>query len=244
MGYSLQPRRACDAVKFGIKGTDYTIVLKNAGTRHYQQLVNEFTSIMNDIVDEILGNADPNDYVRFVLKSSDFDRLNTSYQRRSQVSGAWLSELAGKLLQSHESLDLDNNLTLHVQLVAIPRGNGRAKVAVNMWTNILLKRCVLTNVTQHNHIPCFGYALVLAINRLFTDLTGVRHLAANENRMINEDSVCFKTSGVQYGPVDCTQYHLFLPCLPQNSRLIVVDAKDITKNYCIKVMLSIKMILL
>ena len=52
---------------------------------------------MNDIVDETLGNADPNDYVRFVLKSNDFDRpLNTSYQRRSQVSGAWLSELAGK----------------------------------------------------------------------------------------------------------------------------------------------------
>ena len=190
---------------------------------------------MNDIVDETLGNADPNDYVRFVLKSSDFDRpLNTSYQRRSQVSGACLSELAGKLLQSHESLDLDNNLTLHVQHVAIPRGNGRARVAVNMWTNILLKRCVLTNVTQHNHIPCFGYALVLAISRLFTDLAGVRHLAENENRMIIEVSVCFKTSGVQYGPVDCTQYHLFLPCLPQNSRLIVVDAKDRTKKLLYK----------
>ena len=113
-----------------------------------------------------------------------------------------------------------------------------------MWTNILLKRCVLTNVAQHNHIPCFGYALVLAIHRLFTDLTGVQHLAANENRMINEVGSCFKTSGVQYGPVDCTQYHLFLPCLPQNSRLIVVDAKDRTKNYCIKVMLSTQMILL
>ena len=89
---------------------------------------------------------------------------------------------------------------------------------------------VLTNVAQHNHIPCFGYALVLAINRLFTDLTGVQHLAANENRMINEVRACFKTSGVQYGPIDCTQYHLFLPCLPQNSRLIVVDAKDRTKK--------------
>ena len=71
-----------------------------------------------------------------------------------------------------------------------------ARVSVNMWTNILLKRCVLTNVAQHNHIPCFGYALVLAINRLFTD------------------------------------------------RLIVVDTKDRTKNYCIKVMLSTQMILM
>ena len=111
---------------------------------------------MNDIVEETHGNADPNDCVQCVLKSNDFDRpLNTSYQRESQFSGAWLSELAGKFLQSHESLDLDNNLTLYVQNVAIPRGNWRASVAVNMWTNIILKRCVLTNVTQHNHIPCF-----------------------------------------------------------------------------------------
>ena len=40
---------------------------------------------MNDIIDETLGNAVPNDYARVVLKSSDFDRpLNTSFQRRSR----------------------------------------------------------------------------------------------------------------------------------------------------------------
>ena len=95
---------------------------------------------MNDIVDETLGNADPNDYVRFVLKSNDFDRpLNTSYQRRSQVSGAWLSELAGKLLQSHESLDLNNNLTLHVQHVAIPRGNGGGKSSCKHVDKYIIK---------------------------------------------------------------------------------------------------------
>ena len=58
----------------------------------------------------------------------------------------------------------------------------------------MIKTSVLTNVAQHNHIPCFGYALLLAINRLFTNLTGVQYLAANENRMINEVSACFKTS--------------------------------------------------
>ena len=103
-----------------------------------------------------------------------------------------------------------------------------------MWTNILLIRCVLTNVAQYNHIPCFGYALVLVINRLFTDLPGIQYLAVNENRIINEVSACIKTSGVQYGPVVCTQYHLFLPCLPQNSRLIVVDEKDRTEKQLYK----------
>ena len=92
LGYSLLARHVYDSVKFGIKGTDVV-------TRHYQ-LVNKFTSIMNDIVDETLGNADPTQYARFVLKSSDFESLlNTSYQRRREVSGAWPSELPGKLLQ-------------------------------------------------------------------------------------------------------------------------------------------------
>ena len=68
----------------------------------------------------------------------------------------------------------------------------------------------------------------------FTELTGVHHLAANENIIINEDSEWFKTSGVQYGPVDCTKYHLFSPGLPQNSRLIVVDAKARTKKLLYK----------
>ena len=68
-----------------------------------------------------------------------------------------------------------------------------------------------------------------SIDFLWTD---VHYLEAIEIRRINEVSAsCFKNYGVQYGAVDCTQYHLLLPCLSQNSRLIVVDAKDRTKKY-------------
>ena len=52
--------------------------------------------------------------------------------------------------------------------------------------------------------------------------------------MIKEVSACFKTSGVHYGPVDCTQYHLLLYCLPQNIILIVVDTKERTKKLLYK----------
>ena len=74
-------------------------------------------SVMNNIVDETLGDADPSDYVRFGMKSSGFDRpLNTPYQRWSQVNER-LSGLAGKLLQSCETHALDNNILVHVQHV-------------------------------------------------------------------------------------------------------------------------------
>ena len=101
---------------------------------------------MGDVVNEVLGDADPNDRVRFAILSSNFDRaLNTTYQPRSEVTGVALAEIFGKMLQSNQSIDIDNDLTLHVQRVNLPRGNGntKRKLAVNMGLNLLLKRCVL-----------------------------------------------------------------------------------------------------
>ena len=100
---------------------------------------------MEDVINEVLGDADPNDRVRFAIPSSNFDHaLNTMYQPRSEVTGVALDELFGKMLQSNQSNDIDNDLTMHVQRVNIPRGNGntKRKLAVNMGLNILLKRCV------------------------------------------------------------------------------------------------------
>ena len=129
-----------------MKGVDFKITLKNANTRRYQELVNEFNYVMEDVVNEVLGDADPNDRVRFAILSSNFDRaLNTTYQPRSEVTGVALAELFGKmLLQSNQSIDIDHDLTLHVQRVNLPRGNGitKRKLVVNMGLNLLLKRCV------------------------------------------------------------------------------------------------------
>ena len=47
--------------KFGVKRIDFKITLKNANTRRYQEFVNEFNSVMEDVVNEVLGDADPND---------------------------------------------------------------------------------------------------------------------------------------------------------------------------------------
>ena len=226
-----------DATKFGVKGTDFTIRLQNANTRRYQQLVEEFRQVMNDVIDEVLGDADPNDYVRFVLRSNDFDRpLNTSYQRRSQVNGDWLSELFGKMLQSHEHLDLDNDLKFHIQHVALPRGNGlRRKVAVAMWLNISKKNCVLKPDVDYEDVPCFGYALLLA-TKLSSGETekSIQTFTRCKAQVVSEVRSRFETAGVPYGPVDCSQYSHFTRCLPPNSRLIVVDAKEKTSSLLYK----------
>ena len=63
------------------------------------------------------------------------------YQPRSEITGVALAELFGKMLQINQSIYIDNDLTLHVQRVNLPRGNGNTKrnLAVNMGINLLLK---------------------------------------------------------------------------------------------------------
>ena len=76
---------------------------------------------MEYVVNEVLGDAEPNARVMFAILSSNFDRsLNTVYQPRSEVTGDALDELVGKMLQSNQSID--NDLTLHVQRVNLPQG--------------------------------------------------------------------------------------------------------------------------
>ena len=91
-----------------------------------------------------IGDAHPNDRVRFAILSSNFDRaLNTMYQPRSEVTGVALAELFGKTLQSNQSIDIDNDLTMYVQRVNLPRDNvnTKRKLLVNMGLNILFKYC-------------------------------------------------------------------------------------------------------
>ena len=42
------------------------------------------------------------------------------YQPRSKVTGVALAELFGNMLESNQSIDIDNYLTMYVQRVNIP----------------------------------------------------------------------------------------------------------------------------
>ena len=87
---------------------------------------------MKDVVNEVISDGDPNGRVRFAILSSNFDRaLNTIYQPQNEVTGVALAELFGKMLQCNQSIDSNNDLTLHVQRVNLPRGNCNTKIKTN-----------------------------------------------------------------------------------------------------------------
>ena len=57
-------------------------------------------------------------------------------------------------------------------------------------------------------------------------LTAIQGYVIDRNNLVEEIRDIFTVASVEYGPVDCSQYHRFLPCLPPKSRLIIIDAKE------------------
>ena len=73
------------------------------------------------------------------------------YRPRSKITGADLDELFGKMLQSSQSIDIENDLTIHGQCFKLPRSNGcKGVLAVNMGLNILIKICVYKPLDTSN----------------------------------------------------------------------------------------------
>ena len=76
---------------------------------------------MEEVVNEVLGDADPNDRVHFAIISRNFDRaLYTMFQPRREFTGDALTELFVKMLLSNQSIEIDNDLIMHVQRVNFP----------------------------------------------------------------------------------------------------------------------------
>ena len=70
---------------------------------------------MEEVVNEVLGDAYPNDRVPFAILSR-----NTVYQTRNEVTGAATELLFGKMSQCNQYTD--NDLTMYVQSVNLLRG--------------------------------------------------------------------------------------------------------------------------
>ena len=224
LGYNIVNRSSYQARKFGVSGTDCRIRLNGAIGRSYSKIAKQFDDVMDNIVDDILGDAAPHDQARISVSGDNLDRnLNIPYMRRDQVTGAWMTAIIGKMLQSHEDIDLDNGFSMSLQHVVIPNGAGRPhKVAVDMMENILTKRSVVTHIPYYPDIPCFGYAVFISQQLQNRSYGEVIASLQNKTVVVNAVEQLFRKAGVPLGDVNFGQYEQFQSVMDQ--QLVVVDS--------------------
>ena len=84
-----------------------------------------------------------------------------------------------------------------------------------------------TVAQQYDDVPCFGYALALAImlkdhNARYVE----RRFSIYKQKVLDRVHDIFNIANIPFGPVDFAQYPQFVPLIPQNCRLVVVDDND------------------
>ena len=116
--------------------------------------VHQLENCIFDICDGMRRNA-----LKLNEEKTEFVIFSTKNNLRDNQCLVVGKELVGKMLQSNQAIDIDNDLSMHIQRVNLSRSNGNTKR--KLAVNILLKR--FTAARQYGEIPCFGYALALAI---------------------------------------------------------------------------------
>ena len=96
-----------------------------------------------------------------------------------------------------------------------------------MGFNTLLKYCDFTAARQYDDVPCFGYAIFLAvILKDRNDRYVERRFSIYKQKVLDRVDDVFNIANIPYGPMDVAQFLQFAPLLSQNCRLIVVDVNE------------------
>ena len=211
------------AFQFGV--SHYKITLDGVNERTYQELCHEFGELMERVLDELLRDAHPEDYVRFHVHSSEFDKdINTPFQRRANCASDWIVAVIDKTMQSHMLIDMNDDFFITVQHARTPTGGRtQAKIRVDSMENMLAKHSVITNLPDHKHIPCFGYALLASQRLKETNRLSLLRWSRKMKKVEREVSDLFRRANVQEGYVEFKDYDSFQKILPEKYRLVVVS---------------------
>jgi len=220
--------------KFNTHVSNYKVTLKNIDGKTYQEICHNFDKIMKDVIQSVLRPAKPDDMIRFHISSRKFngDHINTKFQPRSQIAPDYITAIIDKTMQSNNTIDMSDDFEINVMHVRIPTGSGTKRmIDPNMIMNLIRKKCALTGMrdwfTDENRDPqihCFAYALAIAKKLKTECYKNVRIWSRCRTRVRGEVMKLHREAGVPAGPVAVHQYPAFQHQLPENQRLVVVDA--------------------
>ena len=220
---------------FNTHVNNYRVTLKNVDGKTYQHVCGNFVETMKKILEDVLSDARPDDLVRFHIRSSKFngDDINTKFQPRSQIADDYVAGFIDKTMQSHNTIDMNDDFELNVMHVRIPVGLGLKRMLnPKMLENLVQRRCAITGIKnwftkeedRDVQIPCFAYALAIAMKLKTQNYAHVNNWSRCRTMVKRECMGLHREAGVPVGAVTVHQFTLFQQQLPPGYRLVIVNA--------------------
>ena len=127
--YDIESRKKYHSKKFGMTATDHVIRFNNVLADF--DLLESYESTMkifHHLLEEVTEGMDPNDKVRFILRSEQLDTpISIPFLTVEELTTERIFSQIERVIQSNQEFRLNDTVTIDINHVKTPEGSGKSK---------------------------------------------------------------------------------------------------------------------
>ena len=156
--------------KFGMTATDHRVRFNNViAHRDLLESIGTTQKIFHYLLEEVTEGMNPNDQVRFILRSEQLDTpISLPFMPLEQLTTEKVYAQIEKVVQSNQDFRLNDTVTIDINHVAMPEGSGSSKRTLPDIRDHLKSKGSVVCINNFDDL-CLARALVVGIANIEND---------------------------------------------------------------------------
>ena len=221
--YHIESRKKYYSKKFDMSATDHRVRFNNVLADF--DLLESYEStlkIFRYLLEEVTEGMNPNDQVRFILRSEQLDTpISIPFLRVEQLTTERVFSQIERVIQSNQEFRLNDTVIIDINHVKSPQGSGKSKrTTLNIREHLKEKRSIIC--INNNDDFCLARALAVSIARIENDPQYVQIRDSKRHIQLDRALDLHQAANVRLGPCGIDEVKLFQNYLT-NYQIIVVS---------------------
>ena len=223
--YHIQSRKKYHSKKFGMSATDHKVRFNNVLANF--DLLESYESTMkifHHLLEEVTEGMDPNDQVRFILRSEQLDTpISLPFLTVEQLTTERVFSQIERVIQSNQEFRLNDTVTIDINHVKTPEGRGKSKLkrtTLNIRDHLKEKKSIIRINNKDDF--CLARALAVSIARIENDPKYNQIIDSRKPIQLERALDLHQAANVPLGPCGIEEVKLFQNYL-SNYQIIVVS---------------------
>ena len=223
--YHLESRKKYHSKKFGMSATDHKVRFNNVLAD--VDLLESYEStlkIFHHLLEEVTEGMNPNDQVRFILRSEQLDTpISLPFMDVEKLNAERVFSQIERVILSNQEFRLNDTVIIDINHVATPEGRGKSKrkrTTLNIRDHLKGKKSII-RINNKDDL-CLARALAVAIARIENDPKYAQIIKSNRPLQRERAFDLHAAANVPLGSCGIDEVKLFQNYLT-NYQIIVVS---------------------
>ena len=221
--YHIESRKKYHSKKFGMTATDHKVRFNNVLADF--DLLESYESTMkifHHLLEEVTEGMDPNDQVRFILRSEQLETpISLPFLTVKQLTTERVFSQIERVIQSNQEFRLNDTVTIDINHVKTPQGSGKSKrTTFNIRDHLKEKKSIIRINNKDDF--CLARALAVSIARIENDPKYNQIIRSDRPVQLERALDLHQAANVPLGPCGIDEVKLFQNYLT-NYQIIIVS---------------------